>query len=30
VRSIPERWLAALERREELEGIGRQLAAMAG
>jgi ADP-ribosyl-[dinitrogen reductase] hydrolase len=30
LRSIPERWLTALERREELEGIGRQLAAMAG
>jgi ADP-ribosyl-[dinitrogen reductase] hydrolase len=30
VRGIPERWLAELERREELEGIGRQLAAMAG
>jgi hypothetical protein len=30
VQGIPERWLAELERREELEGIGRQLAAMAG
>lgn len=30
VRAIPERWLAELERREELEGLGRQLAAMAG
>jgi ADP-ribosyl-[dinitrogen reductase] hydrolase len=28
--AIPERWLAALERRAELEGVGRQLAAMAG
>jgi ADP-ribosyl-[dinitrogen reductase] hydrolase len=27
---IPERWLSVLERRAELEGIGRQLAAMAG
>ncbi|MEA2467192.1 MAG: ADP-ribosyl-[dinitrogen reductase] hydrolase [Thermoleophilaceae bacterium] len=28
--AIPERWLTALERRAELEGVGRQLAAMAG
>lgn len=28
--AIPERWLSALERRSELEGLGRQLAAMAG
>jgi ADP-ribosyl-[dinitrogen reductase] hydrolase len=28
--AIPERWLSVLERREELEGVGRQLAAMAG
>jgi ADP-ribosyl-[dinitrogen reductase] hydrolase len=28
--AIPERWLAALERREEIESTGRQLAALAG
>lgn len=28
--AIPERWLGTLERREELEGLGRQLAALAG
>jgi ADP-ribosyl-[dinitrogen reductase] hydrolase len=28
--AIPPRWLDALERRAELEGLGRQLAAMAG
>jgi ADP-ribosylglycohydrolase len=28
--AIPERWLSVLERRAELEGLGRQLAAMAG
>ena len=28
--AIPERWLSVLERRSELEGLGRQLAAMAG
>jgi ADP-ribosyl-[dinitrogen reductase] hydrolase len=28
--AIPERWLGTLERRAELEGLGRQLAAMAG
>jgi ADP-ribosyl-[dinitrogen reductase] hydrolase len=28
--AIPERWLTALERRAELEGVGGQLAAMAG
>jgi ADP-ribosyl-[dinitrogen reductase] hydrolase len=28
--AIPSRWLETLERRAELEGIGRQLAAMAG
>jgi ADP-ribosyl-[dinitrogen reductase] hydrolase len=28
--AIPERWLSVLERRVELEGLGRQLAAMAG
>src|SRR3954462_6530473 len=30
VGAIPERWLSVLERRAELEGLGRQLAAMAG
>jgi ADP-ribosyl-[dinitrogen reductase] hydrolase len=28
--AIPERWLAALDRREEIESTGRQLAALAG
>ena len=28
--AIPQRWLDALERRAELEGVGQQLAAMAG
>jgi ADP-ribosyl-[dinitrogen reductase] hydrolase len=28
--AIPPRWLDALERRAEVEGLGRQLAAMAG
>jgi ADP-ribosyl-[dinitrogen reductase] hydrolase len=28
--AIPERWLNALERREELEGVGRRLAGLAG
>jgi ADP-ribosyl-[dinitrogen reductase] hydrolase len=28
--AIPERWMSVLERRSELEGLGRQLAAMAG
>src|SRR4051794_14733923 len=28
--AIPERWLAALDRREEIESAGRQLAALAG
>jgi ADP-ribosyl-[dinitrogen reductase] hydrolase len=28
--AIPERWLSALERREELEGVGRRLATLAG
>jgi ADP-ribosyl-[dinitrogen reductase] hydrolase len=28
--AIPERWLSVLERREEIDALGRQLAAMAG